>query len=1016
MADPRKQKNWQRTSNIGLKIVRRVWVGLVLGIADASVAIAQIIPDNTLGSDRSNLTPQDVIEGGATRGANLFHSFSEFNIAEGQQVYFANPSGIERILSRVTGNNPSQILGTLGVLGNADLFFINPNGIVFGPNAQLDLRGAFIASTGNSLVFSNGDSFSTIDPRPPLLTVNVPLGLQIGSSPGEIAIQGTAIALRSGRTLGLIGGNVTFAENAVVFNQPGRFEIGGLSDAGTLAISEINNQFFLQFPQGVPRADVSLLQDSQVGVLGIGGDLKVSARNITLNASSLAIGITAATGAPGRQAGDLVLDATDTIRLSSEPTSSIFNASFPGSQGQPGNIRITAKTVSIADGGAISSDIRGVGNGGNISIQADSLVVSGEDSDGFVSSISSQVGRTGIGDGGKIQVSVRSLALSGGAQITSNVFGRGNAGDIAIESREQILLDGSSRRGFASGFSSGVGSTSVGQGGSINAIAPFLSLTNGASLDVRTLGQGNAGNLNVTSDTAILSGQSTFTAATESVGNAGAINLAIGDTITLDRASSIRSNVLASARGNGSNINIATASLRILGGSSLQTSTAGRGSAGKVTINARDAVVLDGSGNDSVLTGITSQVFPSAIGNGNSIEISTRELSILNRARIDASTRGQGEAGNINIIANQVDLAAGGQLRTTTASVSDAGNIIVMGSDRVTLAGSNSGLFANTETGSTGKGGTITITPQSLFLHDLARISVDSQGSGEGGDIQISANTLTLDTNSAISAQTASNTGGNLDLNVRDLLLLRQNSTISTTAGTDRGNGNGGNMVINAGFIVAVPFENSDITANAFTGRGGNIEITTQGIFGIEFRDRQTPLSDITASSRFGVNGVVTINTLGIDPVQGAAELPTTFSTPPLARGCQARGSQTSSFVNTGRGGIPTNPTDPLMADTLWQDLELLGETEQGATEQSTTNQQQLGTDNSTSPLIEAQGWAVLGDGTVVLTAQPPTVTPNGIESQGRNLCQPRQDGGKLLSAVFPSQPALQEMQAQRER
>ncbi len=992
------QNNWSwRSQSINCLTLGSILAGLVLGVADArqliplwgSYANAQIVPDNTLGNEPSRLT-NDVIAGGATRGANLFHSFSEFNIGEGQQVYFANPNGIQRILSRVTGTSRSEILGTLGVLGNADLFLINPNGILFGPNAQLDLRGAFIASTGNSLVFSNEDSFSTIDPRPPLLTVNVPVGLQIGSSPGDITIQGTAIALRSGRTLGLIGGNVTFAENAVVFNRPGRFEIGGLSDAGTLAISEINNQFFLQFPQGVPRADVSLFEDSQVGVLGIGGDLKVSARNITLNPGSLAIGITAATGTPGRQAGDLVLDATDTIRLSGEPTSSIFNASFPGSQGQPGNIRITAKTVSIADGGVISSDIRGVGNGGNISIQADSLVVSGEDSDGFVSSISSQVGRTGIGDGGKIQVSVRSLTLSGGAQITSNVFGRGNAGNIAIESREQILLDGSSRRGFASGFSSGVGSNSLGQGGSIDVTAPFLSLTNGASLDVRTLGQGNAGNLNVTAGTVLLSGQSDFTAATGGTGNAGAIALTIGDTLTLNQASAIRSNVLANARGDGSNINITTVALQVLGGSSLQTSTAGQGSAGKVAINARDAVVLDGSGNDSVLTGITSQVFPSAIGNGNSIDISTRELSILNRARIDASTRGQGEAGNINIVANQVDLAAGGQLRTITGGVSDAGNIIVMGSDRVTLRGSDSGLFANTEAGSTGKGGTIVLASHRLSLHDRAQISVDSQGSGEGGDIQIRADALTLDTNSAISAQTVSNTGGNLDLNVRDLLLLRQNSTISTTAGTARGNGNGGNIGINAGFIVAVPNENSDITANAFRGNGGNIAITTQGIFGIEFRDRQTPLSDITASSQFGVNGVVTVNTLGIDPVQGAVELPATFSTPPLARGCQARGSQTSSFVNTGRGGIPTNPTDPLMADTLWQDLELLGETEQGATEQPTTNPQQLRTDNSTSTLIEAQGWIVRRDGTVVLTAQPPTVTPNGIEGRGSPSCQPR--------------------------
>lgn len=91
----------------------------------------------------------DLIEGGARRDSNLFHSFSEFNINNGQRVFFANPAGVDRILSRVTGNTQSNILGTLGVLGNADLFLLNPNGIVFGPNARLDVWGSFLATTAD---------------------------------------------------------------------------------------------------------------------------------------------------------------------------------------------------------------------------------------------------------------------------------------------------------------------------------------------------------------------------------------------------------------------------------------------------------------------------------------------------------------------------------------------------------------------------------------------------------------------------------------------------------------------------------------------------------------------------------------------------------------------------------------------------------------------------------------------------------------------------------------------------
>jgi large exoprotein involved in heme utilization and adhesion len=117
---------------------------------------------------------------------------------------------------------------------------------------------------------------------------------------------------------------------------------------------------------------------------------------------------------------------------------------------------------------------------------------------------------------------------------------------------------------------------------------------------------------------------------------------------------------------------------------------------------------------------------------------------------------------------------------------------------------------------------------------------------------------------------------------------------ISTEAGN---NGNGGNMNINAKFIVAVPKEDSDIVANAERGRGGNINITTQGIYGLQYRPQRTPLSDITASSQFGVNGTVQINTPGIDPSRGLANLPENLvdTSALIANSCIARSSQQDS-------------------------------------------------------------------------------------------------------------------------
>jgi len=165
-----------------LKLFGSVAIVGTLFLAVGESVLAQIVPDNTLGAEGSVVTPNvniqgiqgDQIDGGATRGANLFHSFGEFNVGEGRGAYFANPTGIENILTRVTGGNPFNILGRLGVLGGANLFLLNPNGIVFGPSASLDVQGSFIATTANAIQFSNGEVFSASTPSAPssLLTVN----------------------------------------------------------------------------------------------------------------------------------------------------------------------------------------------------------------------------------------------------------------------------------------------------------------------------------------------------------------------------------------------------------------------------------------------------------------------------------------------------------------------------------------------------------------------------------------------------------------------------------------------------------------------------------------------------------------------------------------------------------------------------------------------------------------------------------------------------------------------------
>ncbi len=163
------------------KIVAKCCLTGCLSVIFSCPIRAQIVPDNTLGAESSVINSinelRERIEGGATRGNNLFHSFQEFSVGEGLEVQFANPEGVANIFSRVTGSNISEILGTLGVEGSANLFFINPNGIVFGKNARLDLSGDFMATTAEKIIFSDNTSFDAVESNRPLLKVSLPVGL-----------------------------------------------------------------------------------------------------------------------------------------------------------------------------------------------------------------------------------------------------------------------------------------------------------------------------------------------------------------------------------------------------------------------------------------------------------------------------------------------------------------------------------------------------------------------------------------------------------------------------------------------------------------------------------------------------------------------------------------------------------------------------------------------------------------------------------------------------------------------
>ena len=944
---------------------------------------AQITPDQTLGPEQSIVTPNvgtrgelfDSIEGGAVRGENLFHSFEEFNVGENRGAYFFNPeAAIQNILTRVTGEANSTILGTLGTFGQGEpnLFFMNPNGIIFGENASLNMQGSFLATTADRISFENIGDFRANDQGTPseLLTVN-PSVFHFSTAPqGTITNRSTAtqtifeeptfgLQVPDGKTITLLGGDVLI-EGGVIGTFGGRTEVGSVVDTGNV---ELNLNGFLQFPSATKRGNVMLTQQSLL--FGVprddGGDVSIIAGNILVSENSQLLGgVFRGLSNEGSQAGDLDLDATEEILLEEGGTIAnnineaagdtgnlnisakyislnngfISSSVSPKGLGESGNVNIQADFIELSDGGQLSTTISGSGNSGDITIDAkERLLIYGTDASGrFSSSILSSVDAGGEGSGGNIFIQAGSLEVADGGQLGASNSGSGNSGEILIVVEERLVIDGTDQSGrFSSSISSGTNFGGDGDGGDILIRADSLEVINGGQLSVTSSGVGNSGEIAIdVKERLIVDG-------TDASGRF---------------SSSISSSISPEGAGNGGDISIRAFSLELLDGGLLAASSSGFGDGGNITIAVEDQTIIEGIGLDGMFSSGIFSVNLDGDGNGGNIEIDAgNSLRITNGGQLSADTSGRGEGGNVFINArNFVELSSTiGDISSTigTRTVSDGvgGNILI----RTGLLNITEDAVLSAETISDGAGGSVLIDvenlnlllggslvastasngePGQISIRATNQIFIDGSGkngtpsqlrvrfnpSSTPGEIELDAKILFLDNKGEITAVAPSGDGGNLNLNIHNLLLLRHGSQISVTAGTETQNGNGGNIIINTPFLLAIPEENSDITANAFQGDGGNIDIEARGIFGIKPRSQPTEFSDITASSESGISGSLALSTSDTGFIENnVTELSDTLinSETLVANSCIVHSDDaTGSFAFTGSDRLPQTPTE----------------------------------------------------------------------------------------------------------
>jgi filamentous hemagglutinin family protein len=663
-------------------------------------------------------------------------------------------------------------------------------------------------------------------------------------------------------------------------------------------------------------------------------------------------------------------------------TSSVDSNIYNSFLGTPGNVILKAggditlqPEAKIRVRGLLSGYVTIISDTGNITFTNNNFIDSESAND------NKRDGFTTV----KIEATQGSVFLNS-AKISAQNTGSAFAGDILIDASDRIDITNSEISGNGNLGRIFMGMNLKSQTVLID--GSHLTTTNSVATGVDANQEIISGNIDIHASDEISILNSTLQAQTTRRGDAGLIFLITDNgnsgRVSLDK-STIFNNVEVGGIGNGGLVEIKAGSLSLTNGTQIQTLVRGeteslenprlaQGNAGNISINVSGDVSLDNSS-------IFSSVEPGGIGNGGLVEIKAGSLFLTNNASVQTQVGRQ---------RNSNQLAQG-----------NAGNVSINVSGDASV--DHSSIFSSVEQNGQGNAGSIWIEAGSLSLTNGARLDVNNQVKGNAGDITLDANRVTLNNQAEISAKTIGGDGGDITITATDLLLLRNGSKISTSAGTETTPGNGGRITINAedGFVIAVPSENSNIVANAFGGRGGVITINTNRILGLKPENRVTtrdalmniinnPPSQISAGSDIGLEGTIEINTLLIDPSHGLSELPIEVIDPrdQIATGCGATGGTTanrqSEFVVTGRGGLPPEPDDLQTPGTLspdWVTRDL------GNVSRADIPDEPLATD-SPDTLVEAQGMFMNANGELILAAQVSTATPDqsGVSPQ---FCSP---------------------------
>ncbi|NES23440.1 MAG: S-layer family protein [Symploca sp. SIO3E6] len=725
-----------------------------------------------------------------------------------------------------------------------------------------------------------------------LFTVTTDDGINAGNA-GNLTVNTGQLIVRDGAIIGATsfssgqGGSLTVNAESILLSGisadgtiPGGLSTDtfGTGDGGELLIN--TGRLTAQNGAGVSAAS---LGEGQGGRLSINARELVELKGTAPNGFPSGLSVQALGAGNG---GDLRI-VTDVLRVDEQAriTAASGNAAdariptgqfifdrpiiFPdNATGDAGDLNITARVLSINNGGQVTGATTGEGQGGIVTVNASDLVeIVGVAANGDPSRLTAFT--RGTGDAGDLNVFTTKLKVQDGGEVSADTSSSGLAGTLMVDATESVEVIGTSVDG-----------------------------NNVSSLFFDSSGAGDAGELIINTSRLLVQDGGRVSAATSSTGQGGTLEVNATESVEVIGTSADGNNV-----------------------SSLFFDSSGAGNAGQLTIGTRRLLVQDG-GRVSAATSNTGQGGTLDVNASESVEVIGTSADGNNVSRLFFDSSGAGDAGELTIDTSRLLIQDGGQVSAATSAEGRGGVLEVNASESVEVSGTSpnnqfaSGLFFDSRGAGDARG--INIKTGDLTVQNGGQITVSGSGTGISGDLEVTAESISLTNQGSLRATTTAAEGGNIRLKVVNSIILRHNSEIVAEA---FGIANGGNINIDAGgFVLAFLSENSDVVANAFEGQGGNIFVKAAGVFAFrQFQDRRTPESDLTARSEVGIDGAEEINTQDTPEFN----LPIDFAEEEVQSICPSVSSQSpAQFHSVGRQGLPTNPYESLDSITIWEDLQ----------------------------------------------------------------------------------------------